>query len=172
VELVRPILAAYAVGIVASSSVKLFASGFHALQDTVTPMRIAVVAVLVGVACGAGLMLAFRGAGLGPRAASGLALGGAMGAWLNLTLLGHGLGRRVGSLLAAPEWKALLRLLTAAAVAGAAGLMARRWIEELVGVDSWLTAAAVLGAVVLAGGIPYLLIARRPPRLVQVGKAP
>jgi putative peptidoglycan lipid II flippase len=171
VGLVRPILAAYAIGIVASSSVKLFASGFHALQDTVTPMRIAVVAVLTGVACGASLMLAFKGAGFGARAASGLALGGAVGAWLNLVLLGRGLSRRVGSLLAAPEWKALLRLVTAALVAGAAGLVVRRWLEGVVESQSWLAAAAVLAGAAAAGGVPYLLIARRPPTLVRPGES-
>ena len=48
-SLVAAVLAAYAIGLVAASSIKLFAAGFHAMQDTATPMRVAVVSVGVGV---------------------------------------------------------------------------------------------------------------------------
>jgi putative peptidoglycan lipid II flippase len=58
--LVSSVLGAYALGLVASSNLKLFASGFHALQDTRTPMLLAAVSVTVGIIVAVGLTLAGR----------------------------------------------------------------------------------------------------------------
>jgi putative peptidoglycan lipid II flippase len=167
--LVTWILSAYAVGIVASSSVKLFASGLHAMQDTVTPMRIAGVAVAVGVAVGAGTMLAMNRAGFGAASAAGLALGGAVGAWLNLTLLGRALSKRVGRLFGAAELKNVARLVVATAAAAAAGWGMRSWLATAVGSDGTLAAAALLTGSLAVAAVPYLVIARRPP---STGPAP
>lgn len=164
--LVTWILGAYALGLVPSSSVKLFAGGFHALQDTATPLKLAAVSVGVGVAVGAGLMLWFRALGFGAAAAGGLALGGALGAWLNLGLLWHGLGRRVGSLFQAPALRATLRLAAATAAAAAAGWLARGVLAGWVG-EEGLGALAVLSGTLVAGGVPYLAIARRPPEVAS-----
>ncbi len=155
------ILGAYAVGIVASSLVKLFASGFHALQDTRTPMRIAAVAVTTGVVVGAAAMLALSALGTGARAAAGLALGGSVGAWLNLTLLWRGLGRRGGALMGRAERRKVLRIAAATAVAAAAAIPARIGLEGAVGETGFATRGVVLAGTLLAGGVPYLLIARR-----------
>ncbi len=162
-RLVRWILAAYATGIVASSLVKLLASGFHALQNTVTPMRIAAVSVVTGVAIGAGLMFWLESAGFGARAAAGLPVGGAVGAWLNLGLLWHRLGHRTGPLLGPGERRGLLRLCVAGAAAASFAFPARMWLESVIGGSSPLHLIAVLLGTLLAGGVPYLLIARRPP---------
>lgn len=162
-ELVRWILGAYAIGIVASSLVKLFASGFHALQDTVTPMRIAAVSVVTGVAVGAGLMFWLKSAGFGARAAAGLPLGGAVGAWLNLSLLWHRLGVRTGPLFGPSERRGLLRLVLAGAAAALVAPPARGWLEGTIGGAGLPHLAAVLAGTLLAGGVPYLLIARKPP---------
>ena len=45
--LVGGVLAAYAIGLLGQSTVKLFASGFYALRDTRTPVRIAIVSLVV-----------------------------------------------------------------------------------------------------------------------------
>lgn len=170
--LVRPILAAYAIGITASSLVKLFASGFHALQNTVTPMRIAAVSVAAGVAVGAGLMLWLKYAGFGARAAAGLAVGGAVGGWLNLGLLWHRLGHRTGPLFGPGERRGLLRLCVAGVTAVLIALPARVWLESLIGGAGLVHLIAVLLGTLLAGGVPYLLIARKPPTHAPLTEIP
>lgn len=166
--LVSGILAAYAVGLVASSSVKLFAGGFHALQDTRTPMRIAALCVAVGIGIGAGLMWAMKAAGWGALSAAGLALGGALGAWLNLGLLWSGLARG-GPLFPPAALRATLRLAAGTLAAAAAGVLARRWLAGTVGEEGFWAALLVLAGTLAAGGVPYLVIAPRPPRLFPDG---
>ncbi len=163
-QLVSGILIAYAVGLVATSSVKLFASGFHAMQDTKTPMRLAAISVLIGIGLGAGAMLAMRGAGFGALSAAGLALGGSAGAWLNLALLWSGLRRRLGSLFDSDVLRPFWRLCLATTASGAAGYAARIFLSGRLGVQSTLEAAGVLAGALLTAGVVYLSIIRTPPR--------
>lgn len=162
--LVASILTAYAIGLVATSSVKLFASGFHALQDTVTPMKYAAISVATGLTVGAGLMLWGRAAGWGAVAVAGLILGGALGGWLNLSLLWHGLRRRVGGVLGRRELGRVARVAAAGLVGGVAGMLARGRIAEAVPPDDTVGRGVVLLGTLLAAGVPYLLVAGRPPR--------
>ncbi|MDX1393937.1 MAG: murein biosynthesis integral membrane protein MurJ, partial [Gemmatimonadota bacterium] len=161
-RLVRWLLSAYAAGLVATSLVKLFASGFHALQDTRTPMRYAAVSVAIAIGLGAALMFAFAGAGLGQRAATGLAIGGAVGAWLNLILLSRGLGRRglIG------VWRAgarpIARLALGAALAGGVSWPVRLWTDGRLGAGTFGAIAELL-AVLGAGGIAYIAVAGTGP---------
>jgi putative peptidoglycan lipid II flippase len=168
-NLVSGILMAYAVGLVASSSVKLFASGFHAMQDTRTPMRFAVVSVTVGIALGAATRLAMRARGYGALAAAGLALGGAAGAWLNLTLLWSALQRRVGVLFDRDAVAPLLRVCLGAVAGGLAGYGARRLLAGRFPEETTLGAAVVLAGTLLVGGVIYLVIVPKPPRPVAHG---
>ncbi|MFQ5889904.1 MAG: murein biosynthesis integral membrane protein MurJ [Gemmatimonadota bacterium] len=161
--LVSAILMAYSIGLVASSCVKLFASGFHALQDTRTPMRIAAVSVGAGIAAGAALMWGMKAAGYGAMSAAGLALGGAFGAWLNLSLLWRGLADRTGTLFPTAAVRGLARLAAASIVAAGAGMAARHVLTGELGGESWVSALGILLGTLAAGGVPYLLIARRPP---------
>lgn len=165
-SLVSAILAAYALGLVASSSVKLFAGGFHALQDTATPMKLAAISVGSGLAAGAGLMLAMRSAGWGAAAVAGLVAGGAAGHWLNLALLWRGLARRIGDLFGAGELKRVARIGAAALVGGGAGHMARGWLAAHVPAGGVVGEALVLAGTLAAAGVPYLLTAGRPPRSI------
>ena len=162
--LVSAVLSAYSLGLVAMSSMKLFASGFHALQDTRTPMRIAAISVGVGVVVSVSLTLAMKAADYGPYSAIGLALGGATGAWLNLLLHWWLLSRRIGGLFDTDMLRATVRLCVAALVAAATSSIARTVLEPSLGDGSFVMAVVLLGAILLAGGAPYLLIARRPPR--------
>ena len=163
-QLVSGILIAYAVGLVATSSVKLFASGFHAMQDTRTPMRLAAISVLVGIALGAGAMLTMRGAGFGALSAAGLALGGSLGAWLNLALLWSGLRHRIGSLFDSAVLRPFGRLCLATAGAAVAGYAARVLLSGRFGAQTTLQAAIVLAGTLLAAGVVYVSIVRSPPR--------
>jgi len=162
VTLVRWLLGAYALGLTATSLVKLFASSYHALQDTRTPMKFAAIAVGVGIAIGAALMFWMEDSGYGRRAATGLALGGAAGAWINLTLLSRGLGRRGLPGLwrenAAPLGRIALGTLAAGLISWPVGEFA----ERVTG-DGMLGTGIRFAAVLASGGAVYLLIAGLGP---------
>ncbi|MCW5751687.1 MAG: murein biosynthesis integral membrane protein MurJ [Alphaproteobacteria bacterium] len=79
-------LVAYAIGLPAFVMMRPLTAGFHARQDTTTPVRIALVAVGTGIAFSLVLMW--------PLAHVGLALAISISAWLQAGLLGHRLLRR------------------------------------------------------------------------------
>ncbi|MBX5461415.1 MAG: murein biosynthesis integral membrane protein MurJ [Steroidobacteraceae bacterium] len=161
-------LGAYSLGLLASTSTRIYQSAFFALRDTKTPARIAGLRVLVAALGGAGLMLQFepvsagavtlpagvfgdvRVAGL-PLGPVGLALGAAVGAWLEWALLKTRLQRRIGSIGAGAGQ--LVRMFAAALLAAAAGYSVRLAAAGL----HPLTVAA---AVVAAFGLAYLAAAR------------
>ncbi len=167
--LVSAILAAYSLGLVAMSCLKLFASGFHALQDTTTPMKIAAGSVGVGIAVSVGLTLALRDAGYGTYSAVGIVLGGVCGSWLNLMLHWWLLSRRIGRLFQPAALKSVLHLAVATLAAAGVAVLARGWLEERLASDTFIGSLALLLGVLAAGGVVYLAIARRPPRPGRAG---
>jgi putative peptidoglycan lipid II flippase len=140
------ILAAYSLGLLASTSTRIYQSAFFALRDTKTPARVATLRVLTAAICGAVLMLQFQpitirsltipgglftdlrvaGSSLGPV---GLALGAAIGAWLEWTLLYRSLRKRLGDVGAGLSH--LARMFVAALIAGAAGYAVKAALGEL-----------------------------------------
>ena len=98
VEVVWAILGGYAVGLLATTLGRLYSSAFWALSDTRTPLRFAVLRVLL--ASGLGWALAFPGAralGLAPLwGTAGLALAAGLAGWVEMSLLRRALARRVG----------------------------------------------------------------------------
>jgi putative peptidoglycan lipid II flippase len=135
VRLVWLTLAAYSIGMLASTSGRIYQTAFFALRDTRTPARVAGLRVLTSAIAGGALMLQFEpvtlsgvtvpaglfgdvrvaGLSLGPV---GLALGAAVGAWLEWALLRGSLSRQIGSV---GVGAGALGRLFGAAIAGAAG---------------------------------------------------
>ncbi len=115
------ILAGSAVGLLASTMGRLYASTYYALHDTRTPLRFALVRVVLTIGLGylAALPLP-RLLGIDPRwGAAGLTASAGMAGWVEFVLLRASLNRRIGTTglpvaLAARLWGA------AAAGAGAA----------------------------------------------------
>ncbi len=158
-------LAAYSLGLLASTSTRIYQSAFFALRDTKMPARIAGARVLTSALVGAFLMLQFepieiggfsipagvfadvRVAGL-PLGPVGLALGAALGAWLEWALLRGGLGRRIGAVGAGAG--PLARMFGAALLAAAAGYGVRILSAELHPVFVAALVVAVFGAVYFA----------------------
>lgn len=89
-------LRAYAVGLVAFMLIKVLAPGFFARQDTKTPVKVGIVAMVANMVFN--LLLVW------PLAHAGLALATALSAFLNAGLLGW-LLRRDGVLVFQPGWK-------------------------------------------------------------------
>ncbi|UCC72715.1 MAG: murein biosynthesis integral membrane protein MurJ [Gemmatimonadota bacterium] len=143
-------LAAYSIGLLAASSVKLFASGFHAMLDTRTPVRYAVVGLVIGAGTGATLMW--------PLYAPGLAVGTALGSWCYLLLLWKGLGSRIGKIFTPGDVLHMLKVGAACAAAAAVGLAVVFWFAPVPASDArlvtriWVTAGALgsFGVVYLA----------------------
>ena len=79
-------LAAYAVGLPAYVLAKVFSPGYFARKDTRTPVKYAMVALVVNMALNLILMQYF--------AHVGLAMATAISAWLNVAMLSGGLVRR------------------------------------------------------------------------------
>jgi putative peptidoglycan lipid II flippase len=168
------------VGLVASSSGRLFASAFYALKDTRTPLTFATVRVATSA------LLAFYAVRVAPGqlglpheiGAVGITLASGLAARLELQLLRRGLARRIGEVRLAPS--RLGALWTSAIVAAAAGLVVKHLLVVGYGpepglVEQWggswlpvpslspvLTATAVLGTYgILYLGITYV---RRIPQ--------
>lgn len=102
----------YAVGLWAFSCIRVVVSAFYALQDTRTPVKIAVVALLVNMIVGIALMF--------PMKHSGLALATSIASAVNIIVLVVILERRVGRFLQRDFWISVSRTTLATAVMAAA----------------------------------------------------
>jgi len=161
-------LVAYSMGLLASTSTRIYQSAFFALRDTKTPARIATLRVLASGVAGAVLMLQFEPVVVGslsvpagvfanvkvaglPLGPVGLALGAAIGAWLEWALLRTRLRRRIGEVGTGASQ--LARMFVSALVAAGAGYGVRLAAG---GSHPVLVAALVVGVF----GVVYFAIAR------------
>ena len=153
------ILAAAAVGLLPSTLGRLYSSAFYAMHDTRTPLRIALVRVSLGVALGYVLALHLpRALGLGAAwGAAGITLASGVAAAVEYFLLRGALARRVGATRL--DGGLLARLWTAAAVAAAAGWLARLVLPPLHPIPAAVLVLGLFGAVYLAVaallGVPH-----------------
>lgn len=152
-QMTAAVLGCYSVGLVAYAGVRVLASASHALQDTVTPVKAAAVAVAVNVIGSVILMW--------PYQAAGLALGTALASWANLGVLWASLRRRVGPIVEPGDRRALLWMVLAAAVmAVGAGMGATGLGLYGTALPRW-SAALRLGAVIGGAMTVYLWVAVR-----------
>jgi putative peptidoglycan lipid II flippase len=116
------VLAAYSLGLMASSRSRVLSSAFYALHDTRTPARISYLRVALSAGVGAALM--FPMDAFGPEearfGAAGLALGASVGAWVEFWLLRRSLSRTLGT-FPRPGRRGIYRLAAAAAATLVAG---------------------------------------------------
>jgi putative peptidoglycan lipid II flippase len=145
------VLAAYAVGLLAYGAVRLFATAFYAAQDTRTPVRVAVGALVVNAALGVALALVLG--------TPGIALATALAAIANAAALGAILRRRLGRLPGSIGTDTM-RMAAGALLAGALAAPAYLWM--LARWPGWELPERLLGAVGFYGGIggAYLIAAR------------
>lgn len=144
-------LAAFAVGLPAYVLIKVLAPGFFAREDTKTPVRIAIVALIVNVALNLALM--------GPLGHVGIALATAISAWLNVILLGVTLHRRGALTLDTRLLSRLPRILLATACMAGALWQAALWLDALTG-GGTADRAAGLALLVGAGIAVYFVLAQ------------
>jgi putative peptidoglycan lipid II flippase len=153
-EWVWGILAGSAVGLLASTLGRLYSSAYFALRDTHTPLRFAVVRVVLATALGYALaVVAPPALGLAPKWGTvGLTLSAGLAGWVEYFLLRRGMNARIGASGVRPRHAALLWSAAAAAAAAAWG------VKVALGPQPPLIAAgAILGAFALVyGGITAL----------------
>lgn len=152
--IVWAILAAYAIGLLASTATRLFSSAFFALQDTKTPAKFAVLRVLLAAALGAGLMLLLQPIEIAghPMGPVGLAIGAGTAAWVEWAFLRRSLRRHLEGDVGTGS-RTIAALLAAALVAAAIG-RGIAWL--LPPLHPILLAVLVLGPY----GVAYFLLAR------------
>ncbi|MGM0544721.1 MAG: murein biosynthesis integral membrane protein MurJ [Pseudomonadota bacterium] len=140
-------LRAYAVGLVAFMLIKVLAPGFFARQNTKTPVKVAVVAMVANMVFN--LMLVW------PLAHAGLALATALSAFLNAGLLGY-LLRKEGVLVFQPGWgRFAVQLLGGSALMCVAlYVIAPEWTQWLA-MGLWQRVAWVSGLVALGAGLYF-----------------
>jgi putative peptidoglycan lipid II flippase len=156
VEMTTLALRAYAIGLVGFSFVKVLAPAFFAREDTRTPVRIGIIALLANLVLGSSSAWYLTANGFaGPH--TGLAAATSFAAVLNAILLYLGL-RRDGVIRHGPGWGALL-----ARVAAANGVMIVVLLQLSRSVDWWTEAAlgnrvTWLAVSVIAGAGAYFVV--------------
>ncbi|MDD5259721.1 MAG: murein biosynthesis integral membrane protein MurJ [bacterium] len=131
-------LAFYALGLIFFAGAKIGASAFYALQDTKTPVKIAIAAMVLNTVLNIILMKFLR--------VGGLALATSISAAFNMAALVYILRQRIGALGASRIWASMQKVLLAAAAMGVVCFFTRPWI----------IIALVLGVLVYIG-MAYLL---------------
>lgn len=155
-QVVHRILAAYAVGLIGFSSVKLLASAHYAFSDYRTPLRASIIAIVTSAVLALALALPLRNSLIG---AAGLALGSALGSYVNLALLAAGLRRRLGPLYTPAMWRGTLRVIGATTAAAVAGWAAREWLTVGATLPERMRGYVIaLGTLAVFGGI-FLVVA-------------
>ncbi|MGD9000933.1 MAG: murein biosynthesis integral membrane protein MurJ [Granulosicoccaceae bacterium] len=154
VEMAALALMAYAIGLPAFILVKILASAYYSRQDTKTPVRIAIIAMLANIFMNLGFVVPLVQLGVaGPHA--GLALATGLAAWLNAGLLYRGL-RRSGVYSPAPGWAGLwLRVVPGLVGLGVVVMLvqpATAWFDM-----SWSSRAGWLAGIVMVAAAVYLL---------------
>jgi len=155
-------LMAYSFGLQAFILIKVLAPGFYARQDTRTPVRIGVIAMVVNMLLNLALIF--------PLQHAGLALATSLSAYLNAYLLLRGL-RREAAYQPGDGWRRLALQVGAAAVLMAALLF---WASPELG--AWIAAdrmqrvAMLLGLIALGATVYFaaLLASGMRPRHLQL----
>ena len=122
VQMAANSLQAYSLGLVFMMLIKVLAPGYYARQDTKTPVKVGVIAMIANMVFN--LILVW------PFGHVGLALATSMSAALNAGLLWWGL-KRGGYHVFSQQWWLLLRVL----IVGVAGLVAWLWFYHQKGID-------------------------------------
>jgi len=143
-------LMAYSVGLQAFLLIKVLAPGFYARQDTKTPVKIGVIAMLANMIMNLALIF--------PLQHAGLALATSLAAYLNAYLLLRGL-RRDGAYTPAFGWPRLaLQVAAAVATMGALLLLLSPPLDQWVAAPRLQRVAWLSGLITLAAACYFALL--------------
>ncbi len=105
----------YAVGLWSFAGVRIVAQAFYSLQDTRTPVKIAIIALCTNIACSTAFIL------WTPLQHGGLALAASLASMLNISLLTIQLRKKIGRIDASRILRSLLKIVPASVAMGAIG---------------------------------------------------
>ncbi|MDP3535333.1 murein biosynthesis integral membrane protein MurJ [Halomonas sp. M1] len=141
-------LRAYAFGLVAFMLIKVLAPGFFARQDTKTPVKVGIIAMVANMVFN--LILVW------PLAHAGLALATALSAFLNAGMLGYLLYRQK-VLVFQPGWgRYAVQLVGGSALMSIALYLAAPDWQAWLDFELWQRIRWVAGLVVLGGGLYFV----------------
>jgi putative peptidoglycan lipid II flippase len=138
----------YAVGLCAYAGVKVTVPVFYALQDTKTPVKISIVAMIVNIFLNLILMV--------PLKHGGLALATALSSMLNMGWLIVNMRRRLGRLGGKKIFASFIRIALASAVMGVLCWLAMDYFS-FTRQSQWLKAGLLGGCIITATGVFLLL---------------
>jgi putative peptidoglycan lipid II flippase len=145
-------LRAFAFGLPAFVLIKVFAPGFFAREDTATPMRFALVSVLINLTVAVSLSFFWRHVGI--------AAATAVAAWVNASLLGFTLWRRGHFIADADLRMRAPRLLLSCLCMAAVLILGRLLTSDMFNEDTrQLVSALALLFLVGSGAAVYFLLA-------------
>jgi putative peptidoglycan lipid II flippase len=146
------ILAGSTIGLLASTWGRLYSSTYYALRDTRTPLRFAIIRVLLTTALGYLAALKLPGwLGVDPKlGVAGLTASAGIAGWAEFYLLRRGLTEKIGSTGVAASL--MTKLWLAAVVSAALG-----WAAKL----AWQTSHSLVHGIVVLSvyGVSYLVLA-------------
>jgi putative peptidoglycan lipid II flippase len=141
----------YGLGLAAFCVIHVLARTFHALQDTRTPVKIAM--SMVGLNLALNLMLVW------PMREAGLALASSISAVGNVALLFIHLRKRLGPMGGRRILLSCMRTGLAAAVAVPAGYFAHKGLTDALGSERFATQALTLAGGMAGAGVVFLIAA-------------
>jgi putative peptidoglycan lipid II flippase len=146
------VLLCYAFGVPAFGLVKVLSSAYYAVQDTITPVKIASVAVVVNIVLDFAFMV--------PWGLNGLALATGVASWLNVVLLLRGVTKRVGPLPAGALQGAMVRIFAASGALALGVLAGGAIVHRLLPGDAMIARLAQVG-VPIGLGLGAMILAYR-----------
>lgn len=149
---VAPALLAFAAGLPAYSMTKVFQPGFYAREDMKSPMRFAIIAVVVNVV---GSLILSRFIGY-----VGIALATSLAAWTNATQLGVTLSRR-GQFDMDERFRRRVPMIVLSSFAMGFVLLAGVWLTaaQFTGRGHFEVSALILTGLIAAGAVSYFAAA-------------
>jgi putative peptidoglycan lipid II flippase len=105
----------YAVGLWSFAGVRIVAQAFYSLQDTKTPVKIAILALFTNIACSAAFIH------WTPLQHGGLALAASLASMLNISLLTIQLRKKIGRIDAGRILNSLLKIIPTSIIMGMIG---------------------------------------------------
>jgi putative peptidoglycan lipid II flippase len=155
VEMSSLSLRAYTLGLIPFMLIKILAPGFYARQDTKTPVRIGIIAMVSNMVMNIAFVVPLHH--YWQIGHAGLALATAGSAWLNAGLLYRGLRRNAGFAPLAGWGRYYLQLLCGVAAMSACLYFGLQWFNDWEVWSVWQRSVHLL-ALCLAGGGAYILV--------------
>lgn len=148
-------LQAYTAGLIAFMLIKVLAPGFYARQDTKTPVRIGIIAMVANMVFNIALVIPLHL--YWQIGHVGLALATSISAWINAGLLYRGLRRNEAYRPSPGWWRFLARVMLATLTMAAVLWWGNSLLDQLLQWPWWQRGLAMLG-LCLAGALSYLIM--------------